>query len=352
MTIKAQLLPQTPVVPGQARLIISKWQGGLEGLVFSIQRNQDRYYLQQGKDWGSNAVWFPISLTEDASGDLEGLIGADILDPMLEGSGTANYQLYLQQGTEGESDRGMVTLVDGLFGSQALGTTASTRETANIIQPSAEPTPEVAEPVVETIAEPVAEIIEEPIAEVEVVKEPVVEPIAEPEPKVKKKGINPLFIVLPILLLLAIAAGAAWILLKPTGDKAVAVNAAVDLPAVVVPQDADTSCSVAGLSTQSELSFVQNCIQQNMSSEQLLAVINGAKEAKQCGVAQRLYANRAQSGDAQIALAYAKEYDPEFYQANPCIAEPDKDTASYWYETVLAVDPDHQEAQQRLGALN
>ena len=195
--------------------------------------------------------------------------------------------------------------------------------------------PEITEP---EIVEPKDEITDpEP-------DEAAVLPAPEPEPA-KKKGLNPLFIVLPILALLAILAAGAWFFMKSN---------AMSAPEIVEDSAAsiDMSCSIAGLSSQSELSFVQNCIQQDMSSEQLLAVINGAKEAEQCGVAQRLYANRAQSGDVLIALAYAKEYDPEFHQPNACFTEPDNDTASYWYETVLAVEPDNQQAQQRLGALN
>lgn len=335
MTIKVQLLPQTPVVAGQARLLIERWQGGTENLVFTILRAQDDYYLQEGKEWGSTAVWFPISLTENAKGQLEGLIGPDVLDPILESSGNATYELSLQQGAEGEVDRGTVRMGGGLFGSQASGSTASTRETANIVQPIAEPTIKTAEPIVE----PIPEAIEEPAAD------DIEQPIAEPEPqaKVKKKGIKPLFIVLAIVLLLLIAAGAAWILLKPSSTPVEEVTEQDQAP--------DTTCSVAGLENQNELSFVQNCIQQEMSSEQLLTVINGAKAAEQCGVAQRLYANRAQSGDVTIALAYAKEYDPKFHQTNSCFS-PDNATASYWYETVLGIDPDNQLAQERLEVLD
>lgn len=338
MTINVQLQPQIPVMPGEARLVIKKWEGGLEGLEFSIQRNQDRYYLQQQKGWGTNAVWFPVELIEDENGHLEGLIGADILDPILEGSGTANYQLNLQQGPEGESDRGMVRLSAGLLASTAVGKTESTRQTAGMIQPKVAPTPE---PVIEPIPEPPS--APEPVVEsdptIELTPESQQGPAPAPAPA-QKKRINPLLIVLPLIALLIVAAGAVWFLMQPSGD------ASAD-----VEQAADTSCSVAGLSNQSELSFVQNCIQQDLSSEQLLAVIANAKAEQQCGVAQRLYANRAQNGDVQIALAYAQEYDPKFHQPNPCFSEPDNATASYWYETVLGVEPENQQAQQRLGEL-
>lgn len=386
MTIHVILEPQTPVVPGQARLIIKNWQGGIDGLEFSVERNQEPCYLQKGEQWSATEVWFPITLRENENGNLEGLIGPDILDPILESSGTAAYIVHLQQQPNIGRDKGRVHVKSGLLASAADGITASTRQTADIVQPKAESAPIVPAAIVVPTVEPIVEPTVEPI--VEPLIEPTVAPTPEPvvAPKPAKKGIKPLYIILPILLL-AIAAGVAWILLNPAGGKSVS---ATDLPLVeevvevaeeveaketieekveevreqevepavaapiaaeeVVATAPDTSCSVAGLGNQSELSFVQNCIQQDMSSEQLLTVINGAKAAEQCGVAQRLYANRAQSGDVTIALAYAKEYDAKFHQANPCFA-PDDATASYWYETVLAVDPDHSLAQERLEVL-
>lgn len=327
MTINVQLQPLTPVVAGQARLIIKKWQGGLEGLEFSVQRNQDPCYLQAAKQWANSAAWFAITLTENTEGDLEGLIGDDILDPILESSGTAAYIWHLQEGADGERDQGRLILASGLLVSAAGGGSAAPgRQTETITQPTISKPEPVVEPTVAPVLPPEDST-------------PPAEPIPVVEPN-KKKGINPLLIILPIIALLVIAAIAVWLFLKPSlGGSAVA------------NQIDDTSCSIAGLESQSELDFVQNCIQEGLSNEQLLTVITGAKAAGKCGVAQRLYANRAQSGDAEIALAYAKEYDPQFHQPNVCFSEPDKATASYWYETVLGVEPDHELAQQRLGEL-
>ena len=46
----------------------------------------------------------------------------------------------------------------------------------------------------------------------------------------------------------------------------------------------------------------------------MLGIIQAAREAGKCSIAQRLYANRAQAGDVPIALAYAQEYDPAGYK--------------------------------------
>ncbi|VFS89313.1 Uncharacterised protein [Kluyvera cryocrescens] len=53
----------------------------------------------------------------------------------------------------------------------------------------------------------------------------------------------------------------------------------------------------------------------------------------------------------KIALVYAGEYDPKYHQPSECFKEPDKDTAAYWYETVLQTEPDNQTAKQRLEEL-
>lgn len=128
-------------------------------------------------------------------------------------------------------------------------------------------------------------------------------------------------------------------------------------PAAAAPEATNTEpkapagCSAQSLDTLSELEFVQTCVQEKLDSDKLLAIIQSAKEAKKCGVAQRLYANRAQGGDTKIALIYAGEYDPKYHQASECFKEADKDTAAYWYETVLQSEPENQTAKQRLEEL-
>lgn len=347
MSILVQLQPLTPTMPGQARLIIKRWQGALDGLEFSIQRNQDPAYLQRNGSWGTNAVWFSLSLNENEDGGLGGVIGAEILDPILEGSGNASYLLHMQQGPGGDSAQGRIRLFPGLLASAAGGETDSSRVTAQLTTQVASAPAAVQPPVPEPIVEPepaaVTDQASEPesLAEIEPIPEPA---LSAPLGTAPKKRLNPLLIALPVVALLALAAGT-WLWFKPDTEEIPTVMAAA-------PEVVDTSCSIAGLDNQSELEFVQTCIQQELDSEQLLEVIAGAKAAGQCGVAQRLYANRAQGGDVQIALAYAREYDPKYHQANPCFAAPHKDTAGYWYETVLAVAPDHQEAQQRLGELS
>ena len=79
-------------------------------------------------------------------------------------------------------------------------------------------------------------------------------------------------------------------------------------------------------------------------------MIENAKKMNACGVAQRLYANKAQSGNAEIAFAYAKEYDSAFSKGEGCF-KLDKETALYWYETGLVADPNNTEAKKRIEEL-
>lgn len=99
-----------------------------------------------------------------------------------------------------------------------------------------------------------------------------------------------------------------------------------------------------------ELSFIQGCLKSEPNTDQILEVIQQAKAAKACGIAQRLYANKAQGGNARIAFAYAREYDRQFVQEGGCFSV-DGDNAIYWYETGLGLDPNNAEARARLEEL-
>lgn len=100
-----------------------------------------------------------------------------------------------------------------------------------------------------------------------------------------------------------------------------------------------------------ELALVQACIRDVTDSAALLEIIQQAKANGHCTIAQRLYANRARAGDNLIAMAYAREYDPQFHQANACFQQAEAATAAYWYQIVLDRDSTNAEAKARLEAL-
>lgn len=337
MPIRVDLLPLEPNLPGQARLSIKKWQGGGAQLEFSIQRNQDQFFLHGGQQWSSTEFWFQIaSLTPNADGTgLETLVGAELVDPVLEGSGSSKFQIVLHDRADGLKDRGVVQPGAGLLPSTAGGETRSSYGSAALSTPTPAPVAPEPEPAVEIPDEPELAL---PVAE-PLIERPAVTP---PAPVGKNKWLLPLLIV---LLLIAAAAGWWWFNRK----------AEAPAPVVVAPPATTTpgagACTAESMASETELGFVQNCIKQAPDSAALLQIIQQAKASKHCGIAQRLYANRSQAGDVTIATAYAHEYDPKFHQANDCFAEPDAATAAYWYESILSVQPDNAEAKQRFQEL-
>lgn len=338
MPIRVDLLALEPNVPGQARLTVKKWQGGEEQLEFSIQRNQDGYYLQDHKAWSNNPFWFKVSrFNLTANGEaLETQVGPDVVDPLLEGVANSQFQIELREQSHGHADKGVVRPGVGLLPSTAGGQTRSTYGGAELTAPSA-PAPEIPEiPELPELTLSTAE----PEVELESV---LTETAYAPPPAPVKKSNKGLIGLLIVVLLLA--AGAGFWFYKRTPAPAVAATAAV-------PAGADAqACTLDSMNSLPELTFVQTCIKAAPDSARLLEIINQAKAGKHCGVAQRLYANRAQAGDALIANAYAREYDPKYLKASECFPAADNATAAYWYETILTQDPNNAEAKQRFEEL-
>src|SRR5476649_408488 len=348
MPIRVDLLALEPSVPGQACLTVKKWQGAHERLEFSIQRNQDGYYLQDHKAWSNNPFWFKVPhFSEGASGEaLETLIGPEVVDPLLEGSGSSNFQIELREQSLGYSDKGVVKPGAGLMPSTAEGETRAIYGSANLATPtvpvSSLEIPDVPELVLPepVTAQPEPEPVPEPVK-----VEPAVLPA--PVPARKKSLLIPLIVGLLVLIALAVAA---WFFLSKKPDAPIATPA----PAPKVEPAASVAagaCTLESMTSEPELAFVQTCIKQAPASAELLKIIETAKASNHCGVAQLLYANRSQAVDVSTATAYAHEYDPKYHQANACFTEPDKATAAYWYETILSHEPDNAEARQRFEEL-
>jgi hypothetical protein len=106
-----------------------------------------------------------------------------------------------------------------------------------------------------------------------------------------------------------------------------------------------SDCAV-DTNTNNELAFIQSCLKTKPEPKQILEIIASAKQANKCAIAQRLYANQAQGGNVEIALAYAEEYE----KGSSCF-QADKETAIYWYETALSNDPNNATAKEKLEAL-
>ncbi|RLU07279.1 hypothetical protein CS078_01755 [Pseudomonas prosekii] len=338
MPIRVDLLALEPNVPGRACLTVKKWQGGEEQLEFSIQRNQDGFYLQDQKAWSNNPFWFKVSrFALAASGEaLEAQVGPEVVDPLLEGGANSQFQIELREQNLGHADKGVVRPGVGLLPSTAGGQTRSTYGGVDLSAPVV-PEPEAEIPELPELFLPVAEPEPEPTP---APAEPVYTPPPAPVKK-SKKGL----IALLIVVLLLLAAGIGYWFYQRTPAPA---------PTVAAPAPAATNaeaCTLDSMNSVPELTFVQTCIKAAPDSAKLLEIINQAKASKHCGVAQRLYANRAQAGDPLIANAYAREYDPKYLKASECFPTADNATAAYWYETILAQDPNNAEAKQRFEEL-
>ena len=343
MSITIKLSPLANPIPGHGFLQVRGWEHDAGNLEFALQRNQDDYYLQHDQQWGNAPCWFAQHFEEAADGDsISYQVGPQIVDPLLQNSATGVFNFRLRSPDGSGEDENPMKLMEGLALSGAGNATGpgAAQTTVSLAQTTASQTTATTAPAVE------------PLSEAQVEPPTLAAPIAEPTPAASAKPAKSRtgLLAIVILALLAIAA-ALWFWLKQPAAPAPVV-APTPTPTLAAPTPASPApCSVEALSSETELNFVQGCIKQSPDSAALLKVIELAKANKQCGVAQRLYANRAQAGNLDVALAYAREYDPKYLQASDCFKTADNATAAYWYETILGYQADNAEAAQRLKEL-
>lgn len=355
----AKIIATDPAVPGEAQLLI-RLRGIsdlVEGLEFSLLNNQQNY-LQEGGHWSPAPHLFGISGGYPLQSGSGFRVGAAIVDPLLVNASPIQIHVKL---TSGEIRHTTLQVArEAVLPSSARGEVGEYGGSSVINSPivDAPPTPDLVLAMTPIEAELPA-FSAEPEAEPEPAPVPVTAPLAAATPKSK----TPLILGGVVLLLLlgalifwfsrpADAPSAVVPVTEPIAKTAVEPMAAEPVVNETNGEATEDGCSADNLATKSELAFVQACIAQQPPTDTLLAVIQSAKSAQKCGVAQRLYANRAQGGDSKVALAYAREYDPKFHQPNDCFKEADNATAAYWYDTVLQVEPDNGEAKQRYEELS
>lgn len=343
----AKIFACQPAEMGAAQMMVRlrNEQAILSQLTFTLCNNE-KNYLQPDGGWNSAPHWFTIDGGYPLTSGSGFRIGPMLLNPLLENASLVQIQVKLSSGDIYSTTLQLAR--DELFSSDARGQTGDYSGSSVLTAPLSEtvPTPE---PVVQPKPTPLP-------------------PAPTPDAGKPKATSSRLPMIIVAILVLLIAAAALWWFFgrgaavntpaaveKPAETEAPAASPTpVPAPAAEPapePVTSSAACSPANITSQSELDFVQNCVQQKLDSSQLLAIIQAAKEARKCGIAQRLYANRAQGGDSQVALAYAGEYDPKYHQSSECFKDPDTDTAAYWYETALQSDPNNQEAKQRLEGL-
>ncbi|MGK3111841.1 hypothetical protein [Candidatus Pantoea formicae] len=327
----AKIFPCQPSEPGFAQLMIRlRGEDALLSTLNFTLCNNEQNYLQPDGLWSPAPHEFTLNGGYEFNKGSGFRIGPNLLDPLLASASQVQIQAHLASGATLNTTLQLVR--DDLLSSDASGKTANYggRSVANAPTPAPEP-----EPVPEKEAEPVPP-----------------EPPRAPMVTRPKRNASVIPIIVAVLLFLLLTAAAAWWFLGRGHTTPPAAEKQPEAPAVAAAAKPDASeCSPANLASQSELDFVQNCAQQKLDSDKLLSIIQAAKDAKKCGVAQRLYAHSAQGGDTKVALAYAAEYDPQDHKASECFKTPDPDTAAYWYDTVLQTDPENQKAKQRLEEL-
>lgn len=323
--------------PGIAKFSAKKWNGSAE-IDMLIQRNQDGYYLSGLQQWGPEKCWHSIADLSVDNQQISGYVSEWLVDSLLSQDNTKRFLIQLRdKQNQRYIDGGVVSIAEDVLASTAL----------NVVQPPLD------NPSVETksLTEPL-ELPEEPeqIPNIETQNDDLIEPVKldvetviEPEiaqtPQLKKSK-SKLGLVITIIIVLLILAGlglAAWYFLVFQKTQPVEPTAQVN-----------AQCSLNNTTTD-DLAFIQQCLQTKPDTQAIIQLINDAKKADKCNIAQRLYANQAQQ-NGQIAFLYAKEYDEKFYQANNCF-KADKGTASYWYETALDRDPNNTLAKERLDEL-
>lgn len=351
MGIRVDVLPLNVNTPGHGLLRITGWEGASEGLQYSLQSSQTHKFLQTGGHWSDVAHPFALGSPVAVEGGqgIEAMIGPDLINPLLEASGTANFRIEVSNPQDGSTGMTMLRINPAIVASANNGPVLDTSPPP---PPLPVPTPPPAPPVPEVVAAPEPEPVIAPEPEPE--PEPVIAPERlSPPPLPPKRGNAWLLPLLLALLLALVAAGGAWWWFKMREQPPVID---VPVPEQKAPEPEATAaaaapCTLDSMKTQDELAFVQGCMQNPPDSAALLEVINQAKANAHCGVAQRLYAKRAQDGDIAIASAYAHEYDPKFLQPSECFKAPDNATAAYWYETILGFDQNNAEAKERFAEL-
>lgn len=355
----AFLRPGPNATPGTAVLVISPWpDADGAGLEVSVQNNgTHETHLDSNGRWQGSLHWIAIPAAQVEAGELRVAVGPSLVDPVLQRLSSNAIRLLVRQPAQAPKQHAL-RVDDAVLSSAAAGLTPQL-STHGAMQPLPEATPaappvqappaaapQLEAAVTETTLEPL--LVEdndpvldhaEPLAHDAQHQPPEAHTATERDTNSSSK--TGLWIVLALVALAAIGAAVWWFMLRAPAPASTNAAAA----------PAQTACSVGQLAKAQELEFVQQCIESGADSATLLQVITAARDGGQCGIAQRLYANRAQSGDTAIALAYAREYHPEWHSGSSCFGAAEPATARYWYEEVLQREPDNAQAKADLELL-
>lgn len=334
--LKLELLPEQPAKPGYGRLYLFGWLGQSLNVHITIQRIQDQYYLTEDGYWQKNQVVICLpELKKTINGDHWLTLGQHYVIPLLSDP-LARYHIALSDGHH--------TVSSELIIANELRSLSSGNQFQHYANLSDNDMSKSNDSGVATIKLPTATSSKWHQQDS---YETVV--INQQKNLASKKGKRwSLMLLWNIFLLVVITStsiGSLMLWMTPKENSVPGQNKTV-LPSSTIP----SACSANEMSSLGELDFIRSCLKSTNDSKIILDVITLAKMENHCGIAQRLYAYKAQSGDIAIALAYAKEYDFHETSSKSCFAA-DIEAARYWYEKVLNYDSQNTEAKARLAAL-
>lgn len=302
--------------PGYAFFYARKWKGS-NNIEISVQHSQNSRYFANHGSWTPEIVWHKVPDLVVEDDVLTGYLGPWLIDELINQGGNVRFLMQVRDGNI--SDAGPIAFHGNILASSAGGNSERSEDIREILVN--EPSTKVIEPMIidtESTTEVIQEVVDEP-------NEPIELETAEQSIKSNK---NKLGLIIGLVLLLITIAIVVFFLLKKPAE-----------------QNSDLGvCSAEN--NDNELLFIQNCLKTKPDNQTLFKVLDDAKKLEKCSIVQRIYAHQSQIGNIEIALAYAKEYEI----GSSCF-KADKDTAIYWYESILARDSDNKDAKQRLAKL-
>lgn len=318
--------------PGWAHLRVSGLKvsaaqalGDIRDIQFSLQRNQDSRYLAERGDWSPSEVWHRSQSVSVKDDGLDLLMGPDLVDELLVDP-RAVYRVHLRQAAK--SWIGVMRMARGVYPSGATGRVPDASR--QVQTPASMPA-----------------VAAEDVAPQSVVTEPVTQSTSEPgtdKPGRSKKLLLLLVMVLLLALIGAVIVYLTWFR-QPVEPPRAEAGAGSGSASAAPP------CSLQAMqAVTDDLQFLQSCVQTRPDTKAVMAVIAAGKQAGRCDLIQRLYAHQAQAGNAEVAVSYAREFDPQTF-AGGCFKEPDAATALYWYDAALKLEPGRTDVVARVKAL-
>lgn len=310
--MRADITTHPRLGPGHGQITLGA--GAAAPAAIAIERNQGSARWLGPNGWQAHEHAFPAGPDLEVgveAGQTVLTVGPAIVEPLLEAQATAAaFRLHVH----GETKSAATLSVRGLLGSRAR---------AAAPPPPPPPPPPIEEPIVEPVVEPIREELK-------------VELTAPPQPpREEPKRPNLGLIAAGVVVVLAVAGGAAWFVLNRTDAPTQTAAAPTPAPAPA-PQDIRTE--------------VRAYLERSPSAADARAKGDELAKGGKLDGALLVYRYAAEKGDGDAALALARMYDPATFtpQTSP-LPSPNADTAQRWYET--AAGAGSVPAQRRLGTL-